>query len=205
MPGVVTAYTMGFPPGWASWTVGRGVETADAVAAKAADGPDAQELVRRGVLGLESLCEQEGLFFAAALWVPDRSTGETAATARLELLTGPREVEASYEDALQKARHLKGERGFKIFDRAVEEMTVPAGRAFAEVTMLAERSAPFGRSKGPARVESRVQITFFPPGCSEVLSLLVMTVDPTLTEAIAEAAHAAADSLTVTVGPPSTP
>jgi hypothetical protein len=205
MPGILQSYTMGVPAGWIAWTVGQGAERADELAAKAANSPGAQEVVRRGVLGLDRVCQAGGgLFVRAGLWVPDPGTGEVVATAQLELRTGPLDRDASWSEQLKQAKSFTSQRGFKVFDRAVEPMTVQAGPAIGEVTVLAERRGRLlARSSGPDLVEAQVEITVFPPGCSEVLCLRTITAEQGLLEALGQEARAMAESLTVVVGPPS--
>ena len=201
MPGIISAYTMGFPPGWFGWEVGQGEDRANAIAERAADGAEAQALVRHGVVSFDALCRQQGVFYAAAVWVPDRSTGGCPALASLELLTGPTDRDASFEDALRLAQAGRSARGFTVFDRGVQEMDLPAGPAICEVTVLAEKRPRFARRGGADPVESRVEITVFPPGCSDILRLQVVTRETDLLEALAEAARTMAESLTVDVGP----
>src|ERR1035437_1960967 len=157
MPGILQSYAMGVPAGWIAWNVGRGSERADELSAKAADAPEAKEIVHRGVLGLEALCQRgDALFVRAGLWVPDRTTGEVVATAQLELRTGPLDRDASWSEQLEQAKSFTSQRGFKIFDSAVEPMTVKAGPAIGEVTVLAERRGRLlSRSSGRGRLLSR--------------------------------------------------
>jgi hypothetical protein len=201
MPGILQSYTMGVPAGWIAWNVGEGAERADELSAKAADAPEAKEIVHRGVLGLDALCQRgDALFVRAGLWVPDRTTGEVVATAQLELRTGPLDRDASWSEQLEQAKSFTSQRGFKIFDRAVEPMTVKAGPAIGEVTVLAERRGRLlARSSGPDLAQ--VEITVFPPGCSEVLCLRTITAEQGLLEALGQEARAMAESLTVVVGP----
>ena len=201
MPGILQSYAMGVPAGWIAWNVGKGSERADELSAKAADAPEAKEIVHRGVLGLEALCQRgDALFVRAGLWVPDRTTGEVVATAQLELRTGPLDRDASWSEQLEQAKSFTSQRGFKIFDRAVEPMTVKAGPAIGEVTVLAERRGRLlARSSGPDLAQ--VEITVFPPGCSEVLCLRTITAEQGLLEALGQEARAMAESLTVVVGP----
>ncbi len=79
-------YTIGFPPDWYRWDVGTGAQVVDSIVERAADTDVARDTVRRGVLGLDELCVREqAAILVAALWLPDRTTGGTVATARLEL------------------------------------------------------------------------------------------------------------------------
>ena len=80
MPGTVTSYTIGFPTDWVKWHVGEGPSREYELSGKAADGPEAQVLVRHAVNGLDALCQLGGAFFVAAVWVPDRSTGTRRGT-----------------------------------------------------------------------------------------------------------------------------
>jgi len=203
MPGILQSYAMGVPAGWIAWNVGEGSERADELSAKAADAPEAKEIVHRGVLGLDALCQRgDALFVRAGLWVPDRTTGEVVATAQLELRCGPMDRDASWSEQLEQAKSFTSQRGFKIFDRAVEPMTVQAGPAIGEVTVLAERRGRLlTRSPGRDLVEARIEITVFPPGCSEVLCLRTITAEQGLLEALSQEARAMAESLTVVVGP----
>ena len=203
MPGILQSYAMGVPAGWIAWNVGEGSERADELSAKAADAPEAKEIVHRGVLGLDALCQRgDALFVRAGLWVPDRVTGEVTATVQLELRTGPLDRDASWSEQLEQAKSFTSQRGFKIFDRAVEPMTVQAGPAIGEVTVLAERRGRLlTRSPGRDLVEARIEITVFPPGCSEVLCLRTITAEQGLLEALSQEARAMAESLTVVVGP----
>jgi hypothetical protein len=203
MPGILQSYAMGVPAGWIAWTVGQGAERADELAAKAANSPGAQKFVRRGVLGLDRICQADGgLFVRAGLWVPDPGTGEVVATAQLELRTGPLDRDASWSKQLEQAKSFTSQRGFKVFDRAVEPMTVQAGPAIGEVTVLAERRGRLlTRLPGRDLVEARIEITVFPPGCSEVLCLRAMTPQTGLLQALSQEARAMAESLTVVVGP----
>ena len=203
MPGILQSYAMGVPAGWIAWNVGEGSERADELSAKAADAPEAKEIVHRGVLGLDALCQRgDALFVRAGLWVPDRTTGEVVATAQLELRCGPMDRDASWSEEFEHAKAFRSQRGFKIFDRAVAPMTVQAGPAFGEVTVMAERRGRLlARSSGPDLVEAQVEITVFPPGCSEVLCLRTITAEQGLLEALAQEARAMAESLTVVVGP----
>lgn len=203
MPGTVASYTIGFPTDWVKWPVGEGPARADELAERAADGPAAQELVRHAVNGLDALSQLGGVFFVAALWVPDRSTGASLATAQLELLTGPLDEDASWDRMLERARAFTPQRGFKVFDRAVEVLTVPAGPAIEAVTVLAEHHPRlFGRPARPEPVQTRVDITVFPPGCSDVLCLELRTFESDLLDALGEAARVVAETITVVVGPP---
>ena len=202
MPGILQSYAMGVPAGWIAWNVGEGSERADELSAKAADAPEAKEIVHRGVLGLDALSQRgDALFVRAGLWVPDRVTGEVTATVQLELRRGPMDRDASWSEEFEHAKAFTSQRGFKIFDRAVEPMTVKAGPAIGEVTVLAERRGRLlARSSGSV---AQVEITVFPPGCSEVLCLRTITAEQGLLEALSQEARAMAESLTVVVGPPS--
>jgi len=203
VPGTVTSYTIGFPTDWVKWHVGEGPSREYELSGKAADGPEAQVLVRHAVNGLDALCQLGGAFFVAAVWVPDRSTGVALATAQLELLTGPLDRDASWDLMLERAKAFTPQRGFKVFDRAVEVLTLPAGPAIGAVTVLAEhRPRLFGRPARPEPVQTRVDITVFPPGCSDVLCLELGTFESDLLEVLGDAARVIAQTITVVVGPP---
>lgn len=203
MPGTVASYTIGFPTDWVKWQVGEGPSREDELAVKAADGPEAQDLVRHAVNGLDALCQLGGAFFVAALWVPDRSTGVSLATAQFELLTGPLDRDASWDMMWERASTYAPQRGFKVFDRAIEELTLPAGRAIGEVTVLAENHRRLlGRPSRPEPVQMRVDITVFPPGSSDVVCLELRTFESDLLDALGDAARVIAQTITVVVGPP---
>jgi hypothetical protein len=206
MPGTVASYTIGFPTDWVKWQVGEGPSREDELAARAADGPEAQELVRHAVNGLDALCHLGGAFFVAALWVPERSTGVARATAQLELLTGPLDRDASWDLMWNRASAYAPQRGFTVFDRAIEVLTLPVGRAIGEVTVLAEHHRRlFGRSSRPEPVQMCVDITVFPPGSSDVVCLEPRTLESDLLDALGDAARVIAQTITVAVGPPRTP
>ena len=203
MPGTVTSYTIGFPTDWVKWHVGEGPSREYELSGKAADGPEAQVLVRHAVNGLDALCQLGGAFFVAAVWVPDRSTGVALATAQLELLTGPLDRDASWDLMLERAKAFTPQRGFKVFDRAVEVLTLPAGPAIGAVTVLAEHHGRlFGRPSRPEPVQTCVDITVFPPGSSDVLCLELRTFESDLLDALGDAARVIAQTITVGVGPP---
>lgn len=196
----ITGYTIGFPPDWYRWEVGTGAQVVDSIVDRAADTDVACDTVRRGVLGLDELCvREEAAILVAALWLPDRTTGGTVATARLELLVNPGVPDLDEHRRL--AQHAKAERGMKVFDRVVDTMDLPAGRALTVVTTLAEKSGGlFSRGHEPQLVETRIDVTVFPPGSSDTLSLHSMTVDQGITESLGEQVRAALESLTVTLG-----
>jgi hypothetical protein len=202
MTGIVTAYTMGAPVGWQVWELGQGEELADLAASKAADGPEAQARVREAVLGLEAACAGLKSVVVGGLWFPDRSTGVSTAVARLELLTTADGSEAQYDTYLATAQAYRAQRGVKVFDRAVAPVTIDAGPAFVEITVLAERRGGlFSRSAEPVPVETHVQYSIFPPGSSNVLQLALVTTQSDLLDALGEAGRAMAASLTLTVEP----
>lgn len=196
----IAGYTIGFPPDWYRWEVGTGAQVADGIAERAADSPEAREVVRRGVLGLDELCVKEAAaVLVAALWLPDRVTGGTVATARLELLVN-RGVPV-FDRHVRLAQSASAGRGMKIFERIVQTMDPPAGQALAVITTLAERSGGmFSRTREPNLVQTRIDVTVFPPGSSDTLCLHAMTVDQEITETLGEHVGAIVDSVTVTVG-----
>lgn len=141
---------------------------------------------------------EQAAILVAALWLPDRTTGGTVATARLELLVNPGVPD--FEQHLRLAQRAKVERGLKVFERIVDTLDVPAGRALTAITTLAEKDGLFSRSQEPRLVETRVDVTVFPPGSSDTVCLHAMTVDQAITESLGEQVRAAVDSLTVTLG-----
>jgi hypothetical protein len=203
VPGTVISQSIGVFPGWIQWRVGEGPARAEELARGGTDGPAAQESVQQAVVRLDALCQADGLFFAAGLWVPDRTTGVAVASAQLELLTGAPDRDASWADELERARAFRSERGFKVFDRAVEPMTVQAGPAFGTVTVLAEtrRGGLFNRQSGPSPVETRIEVTVFPPGSSDVLRLAVRSFESDLLDPLVDQARNLADSIKVVIGP----
>jgi len=173
VPGTVTSYTIGFPTDWVKWHVGEGPSREYELSGKAADGPEAQVLVRHAV------------------------------TAQLELLTGPLDRDASWDLMLERAKAFTPQRGFKVFDRAVEVLTLSAGPAIGAVTVLAEHHGRlFGRPSRPEPVQTCVDITVFPPGSSDVLCLELRTFESDLLDALGDAARVIAQTITVVVGPP---
>ena len=200
MPGTVKSCKIGFPEGWVLWPIYR-TPNVDELVEKAADGPEAQAVVRHAVNGLDALC-RDGAFYFAALWVPDRSTGEVVATGQLELATGPLDRDASRDELLALAQAFRSQRGFKVFDRSVVSLELPAGPAFGAVTVLAETGRGlFGRAQRPAPVETRVEITVVPPGSSDVLCLAVRAFDSNLIGALSGQARSIAESIVVVIGP----
>jgi len=153
----VTSYTIGFPTDWVKWHVGEGPSREYELSGKAADGPEAQVLVRH----------------------------------------------ASWDLMLERAKAFTPQRGFKVFDRAVEVLTLPAGPAIGAVTVLAEHHGRlFGRPSRPEPVQTCVDITVFPPGSSDVLCLELRTFESDLLDALGDAARVIAQTITVGVGPP---
>jgi hypothetical protein len=203
MPGTVISQSIGVFPGWVQWRTGEGQARAEELARGGADEAAAQESVQQAVVRLDALCQADGLFFAAGLWVPDRTTGVAVATAQLELLTGAPDRDASWADELERARAFRAERGFKVFDRAVEPMTLQAGLAFGTITVLAEtpRGGLFNRRSGPSPVETRIEVTVFPPGSSDVLRLAVRSFESDLLDPLVDQARNLAESIKVVVGP----
>jgi hypothetical protein len=80
MPGIVDSYALGFPAGWVSWTVGQGSERADELSAKAADAPEAKEIVHRG--GSVIMAKISGITYGASKdwvrWAPGEGSAVAA-------------------------------------------------------------------------------------------------------------------------------
>ena len=202
MPGTVKSCGISFPDGWIWWPIHRGPVKVDELVEEAADGPDAQAVVRRALDVLDALCRDDGFFYCAALWVPDRTTGDVVATARVSLATGPLERDASRDELLEIARGVRSQRGVKLFDRAVVSLEMPAGPAYGCVTVLAETSrGVFGIGRRPSPVQTRAEITVVPPGSSDVLCLSLLTFDSNLIDALGVQAGLIAESIVVGIGP----
>ena len=183
----------GFPADdWATWEVGKDVESvADDLAAKYADGPAAQAVVRRSVIAVNAdALAKKGIIVRQAIWIPDRSTGEGMAMLDMLLWGFPKGADPSAE-AFVARRNLKKDmgRGSKIFDYHTSFTDVPAGRSVTEVYTI--------RLRHEAIIQGYILFSIFPEGSANSFCLQVSTVHLDLIKKLCEQTRIIAESVVI--------
>jgi hypothetical protein len=186
--------SFGFPADdWARWPVSAGIETvADDLAARYADGPEAQEVVRRSVIAANAdALATKGVIVQRAIWVPDRSTGEGMAVLG-SLLWGLPKADPSAEGFVAR-RNLKKDmgRGSKIFDYDVGFTDVPAGKAVTEVYTI--------RMRHEKIIQGYILFSIFPEGSANAFCLQISTVHLDLMRGLGEQIRIIAESVKLTL------
>ncbi|CAN5303872.1 hypothetical protein BH11ACT1_BH11ACT1_22240 [soil metagenome] len=184
----IGTWSLGAPTDWGSWVPHRAAERLDEVASDLADGEEARDRVRAGMAAFdESL--PDGPVLTAAVWVPDRTSGEVCGLMMAEILVdvlpGPDPVGALLTLVSRPPR----ERGVQTFDYSVARAEVPAGPAAIQARTWAEKSRHL--------VTSTVVWTIVPPGASEAVRIELTTSVPSMYDALIDAGIQMAHHLTV--------
>ncbi|MGY4644813.1 hypothetical protein [Cellulomonas sp. URHB0016] len=173
MTKVLADYTLGAPEDWGGWTPGNGLAEADEVAELLADGDAARARVREAVLTFDKGLGDDRAVLNAAVWVPDRATGELGAFLRVDLL----ELGGQTADEwLRTQRRPRRERGVKVFHWSTDLREMPAGQASVVVRTWAHE-----RTKV---VVADVVWTLFPDGSSQGLQLEFTAASPELADTV---------------------
>lgn len=184
----IGAWTLGAPTDWGSWVPHRATERLDHVAAELADGEQARDRVRAGMVAFDDVLPG-GPVLTAAVWVPDRASGEVCGVLMAEILVdvfpGPDPVGAF----VTLARRPPRVRGVRTFHYSVRRGEVPAGPAAIQARTWAEKSRHL--------VASAVVWTIIPPGSSEAIRIELNTPVPSMYEALVDASIQIARTLTV--------
>jgi hypothetical protein len=191
----ISASSWGFPADdWARWPVGEGVEpVADDLAVRYADGPDAQEVVRRSVIAVNAdALTKDGIIVRQAIWIPDRSTGEGMAVLDAFLWDIPKRADRSAEAFLAR-RNLKTDmgRGSKIFDYDTRIADVPAGHSATEIYTI--------RFRHEKIIQAYLRFSIFPEGARDAFCLQISTVHLDLMKGLAEQLRIIAESVELTL------
>lgn len=197
MTGEIGNFYIGSPPGWFAWNIGEAAARCDDLVASVSDG-GIRRALRERILSIDSSVGKNGAMLWAGLWVPEPATGGVLAVARVELLVLQSDRPAVRDEVLAE-RNADPFEAFKVFDRAVIPIDIPAGPAVVEAMVMAERPRGVLRRLAGAAVESRVVYTIVPEGSGEGLRLEVLTDRPDVIDDLVEQAARLADTVTVVV------
>ena len=182
-------WELGLHDTWGGWKPGTGAASADRLAAKLADGAEAQARAREGIEVVDSAYDPSVSFlFAYGVWVPHRETGQIYAVLEMELLVGSMTPE-EYRAGASRPRR---DRSIKLFHLDTALAEVNAGPA-----VITTRSFAHKRTKS---VWSAIKWTVFPPGAVEALALTFATQVAEYAETMADESVTIANSLSVTLG-----
>lgn len=182
---------------WGGWSPGSGghqvaAEIADRIAETAA----ARALLQTGVVAVnDAAVRKDGAVGTAAVWVPDRSTGEVRGVL-MEMLQAFEHPDEAQPEAFV-ARHWRRDYGgwrVRITERAAEIVDCPAGRCVVETIV--------GRLRGERTVQAYSSFFVFPSdGTPEAVHLAFNTVHLDQLVELTTLGRSIANSLQITTGP----
>lgn len=182
---------------WGGWSPGASADgVADGIAGTVAETAEGRAQLRRSVLAVNDTAVAEGgSVGTAAVWVPDRATGEVRGIllTRRQGFRHPREADPQAFIARNWRRDYGGWR-VRITERSAEVFACDAGRGVVETIV--------GRLRGERTVQAYSSFFVFPhDGTPEAVQLAFNTVHLDQLVELTVLGRSITESLEITTGP----